>query len=156
MSIIAFNFTKISAHRKTQANVKHQVQNKTVITEIKEVALGKQKALSFIFLQETAYEPAMGNIVLEGNVLVLSNEEEAKATLETFAKTKRFAAPLMEKVYNTILQRTSIESLILARDIGLPAPIQLPRIASTPKPAASTPAAPAAKPAVADTKPKKK
>jgi len=153
MSIIAFNFTKISAERKAAGNTKHQVQNKTAISEIKEVALGKQKALSFIFVQETNFAPGIGSIVLEGNVLVLSSDEEAKQTIESFQKTKRFAAPLMEKVYNTILQRTSIQSLIMARDIGLPPPLQLPRISAEPKPA---PAAAPTKAAAVDTKPKKK
>ncbi len=157
MSIIAFNFTKISAHRKTPGNLKHQVQSKTAVTEVKEVSLGKQKALSFVFAQEVAYEPGMGTILLEGDVLVLSTDEEAKATIESFQKNKRFAAPLMEKVYNQILQRTGIEALILARDIGLPPPVQLPRITSTPKAAVQeAAAAPAAKAAMPDNKGKKK
>lgn len=146
MSIVAFNFTKISAERNANQS-KYQVQNKTAIDEIKTVDLGKQKTLVFTFVQETDYSPNLGKILLKGEVVVLSNEKEAADTIASFNKNKRFEAKLMEKVYNAILQRCGVESLILARDIGLPSPVRLPRLNATPAKAASAPAAAAAKPA---------
>ena len=156
MSIIAFNFTKINAER-TGKREKYQLQSKTAINDIKPVDIGKQKTLVFTFKQETVYAPSLGKVSMEGEVVVLSSDEEAKETLEMFKKNKRFSPKLMEKVYNIILERTGIESLIIARDVGLPPPIRLPRIAppeATPQKAAA--AAPVAAKPAKDAKPKKK
>ncbi len=142
MSVIAFNFTKIAGERKSGAAGKLNVQNQTKILDVKESPVGNQKALMFLFQHTSKYEPGFATLTLEGEVLVLSNEKEVKDTLASYAKTKQFGPELTQKVFNNVLTRTSMESLILAKDLNLPAPFKLPRIEV--KPAAKQ-AAPAAK-----------
>jgi len=149
MSMIAFNFTNISAERRVSRVAKYPVKNSTNIVDVKEMPLGKQKALLFAFTNTINYEPSVGSITLSGDVLFLSNDEEAKKVVADFAKTKKVDVKYAEAVYNTVLSRSTVQSLILARDVGLPAPMQMPRV----KPASAA-AAPAK--AVTPAAPKKK
>jgi hypothetical protein len=132
MSMIAFNFTNISAERRVSRVAKYSIKNSTNIIDIKEMPLGKQKALLFVFKNTVEYEPGVGSITLTGDVLFLSNDEEAKKVVGDFAKTKKVDAKYSEAVYNTILSRATVQSLVLARDVGLPAPIQMPRVKAAP------------------------
>lgn len=146
MSMIAFNFTNISAERRVGRVAKYSIKNSTNIVEVKEMPLGKQKALLFVFKNTVDYEPGVGTIALSGDVLFLSSDEEAKKVVEQFAKTKKIDTKYSEAVYNAILSRSTVQSLVLARDVGLPAPIQMPRVKASPAAAApakaATPAAP--------------
>jgi hypothetical protein len=128
MSMIAFNFTGMHAERRAGRVQKYSIKNNTSITDVKEQPLGKQKALLFVFSNKTTYEPGIGEITLTGDVLFLASEEEAKTAVEQFAKAKKVDAKWSEPVYNIILGRTTVQTLVLARDIGLPAPIQMPRV----------------------------
>lgn len=139
MSMIAFNFTNISAERRASRVAKYSVKNSTNIVDVKEMPLGKQKALLFAFKNTIDYEPSVGTITLTGDVLFLSNDEEAKRVAGDFAKTKKIDAKFSEAVYNTILSRATVQSLILARDVGLPAPITMPRVKSATPAAAPAP-----------------
>lgn len=89
MSMIAFNFTTISAERRVPRVAKYSVKNSTNIVDVKEVPLGKQKALLFVFKNTTEYEPGVGSITLSGDTLFLSTDEEAKRVVADFAKTKK-------------------------------------------------------------------
>ena len=100
MSIVAFNFNRINAERKSAKAAGVSVKNETNITDIKETPLGSQKALLFNFKNLVTYEPNVGSIEITGDVLVMSNEKEAKEVVESFKKTKRFAPALTEKVYS--------------------------------------------------------
>jgi len=153
MSMISFNFTTINAERKVARFDKYSVKNSTNITDIKEVPLGKQKALLFTFKNTIEYEPAIGSIVLGGEILFLSNDEEAKSVADEFKKNKKVDNKYAEAVYNHVLARSTVQSLIVARDLNLPAPIQMPRV--QPASAAEQPAAAPAKAAPAKA-PKKK
>lgn len=134
MSIVAFNFTKIAGERKTGPAGKLSIKNQTGITDVKEQALGNQKALLFSFKHTILYEPGFATITMEGEVLVLSNEQEAKDTVATFKKNKTFNPVLTQKVMNAVLNRVSVQALIMARDLNIPAPIKLPRVEIQAKP----------------------
>jgi hypothetical protein len=128
MSVIAFNFTKIAGERKTGPAGKLNIKATSNVTDVKEQQLGNQKTLKFTFTHTIAYEPGFATLAMEGDVLVLSNDKEAKETVEGFKKNKRFSPALTQKVMNTILNRVSIQSLVMSRDLNLPAPIKLPRL----------------------------
>ena len=132
MSVIAFNFTKIAAERSGPISPNLKITGEIKILEVLDASLGNQKALNFKFAHETVYAPSTGKIQLHGEVLLLSNEKESKETLESFKQTKTFAPDLTRDVYNTILTRVSVESLIIARDLNLPAPFKLPMVDAVP------------------------
>jgi len=128
MSVVAFNFTKIAGERRQPEQGKLSVNNQTKLLSIKESPLGSQKALLFTFEHVTEYEPKLATITMVGEVLVLSNEAEIKETLELFSKQKPINKVLTEKVFNNILTRVSLQALLMARDLNLPAPFRLPSV----------------------------
>jgi hypothetical protein len=141
MSVIAFNFTKIAGERKSGPTGKLSVSNRTNLRDVKESPVGSQKALLFSFTHISTYQPEFATLTLEGEVLVLSNEKEVQETLASFKKSRTFSPELTQRVFNNILNRVSIESLLLAKDLNLPAPFKLPRIdmKTAAMPAAKTP-----------------
>lgn len=128
MSVIAFNFTKVAGERKAGPAGKLNIRATSNVTDVSEQPLGNQKVLKFTFNHSITYEPSFASINMSGDVLVLSNDKEIKETLASFKKNKRFSPELTQKVMNTILNRVSIQALILSRDLNLPAPIKLPRL----------------------------
>lgn len=128
MSIIAFNLTKLNGERKSGPAGKLSVTNQTNLKDVQERPLGNQKALLFTFVHTSKYNPDYATLTMEGEVLVLSNEKQVKETLESFKTKKTFDQELSQKIFNNILNRVSIEALILSKNLNLPAPFKLPRI----------------------------
>jgi hypothetical protein len=142
MSVIAFNFTKITAERKPGASGRPAgIKANTGLTDVSESPLGTQKALRFVFSHQITYQPNLATILLEGELLVLSSEKEVKETVASFKKNKTMSQDLTQKVYNSILAKANIEALILAKELNLPPPFRLPHIA----PKVAAPAPPEAK-----------
>jgi hypothetical protein len=149
MSIIAVNFTKVSAERRAARATGYKVRNETNIIDVKPVTLGKQQTIVFVWKNTITYEPGVGSIEMQGDVIMLATEQEAKEAAELFTKSKRVPPKFSEAVYNTVLAKVTVQSLIMSRDIGLPPPVALPKVR------AAAPAA-AAKPADSKPAPKKK
>jgi NADPH-dependent 7-cyano-7-deazaguanine reductase QueF len=128
MSIISFNLTKLSGERKSSPAGKLSVTNQTNLKDVQERPIGNQKALLFSFVHTSKYNPDYATLVIEGEVLVLSNEKQVKETIDSFKAKKTFDPALTQRIFNTILNRVSIEALVLSKDLNLPAPFKLPRI----------------------------
>jgi hypothetical protein len=154
MTIISFNLTRLSGERKTTPMGQLSVSNKTNLKEVVEKPVGNQKALLFVFQHESSYEPDYAKLQVDGEVLVLSNDEEAAETIAAFKKNAVMDQPVAQRVFNNILNRVSIEALVLSKNLNLPAPFKLPRIDFQNAKAAAEPAA--AKPPKAEAKTEKK
>ena len=80
MTIVGFNFKKIDVERKEAKAGKINISNNVSIKDISNADLslgtGKQKAIKFDFEFASKYEPDLGAIKLNGEVLFL--EEAAK------------------------------------------------------------------------------
>lgn len=135
MSVIAFNFTKISGQRKTGPMSNLNIKSSTMLKDLKETPVGNQKGLVFTFNHLINYNPEYANVTLEGEVVVLANEKDTKDALAAWKKDKHLSKEMTEQVMNTILNKVSIQSLIMTRDLNLPAPIKLPRIVMNEQPA---------------------
>ena len=154
MSIVAFNFTKIAAERKSGQISNVKINTNTSIKDVKEVTLGSQKAMLFTFVHVSKYEPAVASISIEGDVLVMSSEKEVKDTVAQFAKNKTLNPELTQKVYNAILTRANVQALVMAKELNLPAPFKLPRLEVKTQAKSGVEATPAAAPASKPTKKK--
>ena len=133
MTIVGFNITKISGERKNVAGGKINISNNVSIKNVSptDLSLGpvkNQDGLKVDFLFQTTYEPGMGSIILEGNVLYMGDEQKVKEIMETWKKTKKLPKDIMVFILNTVLQRCNIEALILSKELNLPPPVQMPRI----------------------------
>jgi len=132
MTIIGTNFTKITVEKKSAAQGKLNIANNVSINNVEEaeIAIGtsKQKTLKFTFEFTAKYEPNIGGIILDGELLFLDKPENIKDVVAEWKKSKKVPKDMMAAILNNILTKCNIEALILSREIGLPPPVQLPRV----------------------------
>lgn len=132
MAIVGFNFTKMRVERteapKGKLGVKHNVGIKNV--EKADFSLGKsnQGGVRFHFEFNINYEPNVGSMLLEGELVDILPEKEAKKLIERWKKEKIIEPKRMENLLNTIYTKCNVQALILSKDINLPPPIKIPRI----------------------------
>ena len=132
MTIVGFNITKIDVERADSIKGKININNNVSIKNIEATDLfmgkAKQKGLKFSFEFKTIYEPKLAHILLGGNVVVLKEEKEVKSIVDDWKNKKKMPKDIMAHILNTILTRCNIEALLLSREVGLPAPIRLPKV----------------------------
>jgi hypothetical protein len=155
MAIIGFTFTKLHAEKTAPAAGKIGINNNVALTGVSDATLRMaetKKGLKVGFAFETRYEPKIGGILLQGEVLLLEDAKVADAILAEWAKSKSLPKELMTPVLNQVLERSNIQALLLAREMGLPSPVPMPKVNVQMTPKAD------AKPVEAkkDAKPKKK
>lgn len=130
-SIVGFNINKINVEKKKGSNGKISVQNNVSISDVAQSNLGisgKQKAVDFKYSFESKYNPDVASILIEGNLLYMTTEDDAKQILDKWSKDKKVEPKVMEVLLNHILIKCNTEALILARDVNLPAPFPLPKV----------------------------
>ena len=132
MSIIGFNFRKINAERKESTAGKVNISNDVSLKNVDEASIpvgtGKQKALRFSYEYKTKYDPDMGSMIIEGDVIFLTAAETVEKTLKDWKKNKKVDKEMLTPILNTILSKCSVKGLLLSQDLNLPSPMQLPRI----------------------------
>ncbi|MBI2650843.1 hypothetical protein HYX01_00015 [Candidatus Woesearchaeota archaeon] len=132
MTIVGFNFTKINAEKKEAAKDKINVSNNVSISDIEEKKLSigseKQKILGFSFEFISKYEPDIGSIKLNGEILVMDDSSKAKDVLDGWKKGKKIPKEIMTDILNAILAKCHIHALILSEEINLPPPVPLPKL----------------------------
>jgi len=130
--IVGFGFTKLSAERHEAAKGKIDINNNVTIKDIKEddLSLGKDKqtVLRFVFEFTSKYEPSVGTILFEGELLYMEEPKKAKELLNSWKKDKKIPKELMQGMLNTILTKCNVQALILSQEVNLPPPIPLPKV----------------------------
>lgn len=133
MAVLAFNITRIDAHKKKDFSNKLDISSDLKITKVSEerVVLDKaQAALRFDFNFSVKYIPEVADINLGGYILYMEGEQKAKEILDKWNKTKTLEPDLMEKLFNSILMRCNIKTLLLTQELNLPPHIRLPMVVS--------------------------
>jgi hypothetical protein len=137
MAIVGVQFNKISAEKKNVVKGKVNITNDLTISKIAIASIPltspKQSALSIQFEYKTAYEPEIGLIQINGEVFWVDSSEKNKEALQTFKKSKILPMDIKLPVFNSLLSKCTIESLLLSREAGLPAPIRLPKAQGEPE-----------------------
>ena len=131
--IVGFGFTKLSAEKGETAKGKIDINNNVSIKDIKEddFSLGKDKkqnVLRFIFEFTSKYEPNVGNILFEGELLYMEEPKKAKEILADWKKDKKMPKELMAGLLNAILTKCNVQALIISQQVNLPPPIPLPKV----------------------------
>ena len=130
--IVGFGFTKLSAEEKEVAKGKIDINNNVSIKDIKEdsFSLGNnnQNVLKFIFEFTSKYEPNIGNILFEGELLYMEDPKKVKEILSSWKKDKKIPKEIMGGLLNTILTKCNVQALILSQEINLPPPIPMPKV----------------------------
>ena len=130
--IVGFGFTKLSAEKKEAAKGKIDINNNVSIKDIKEDSFSfgnnKQNVIKFIFEFTSKYEPSVGNILFEGELLYMEDPKNTKEILTSWKKDKKIPKEIMGGLLNTILTKCNVQALILSQEVNLPPPIPMPKV----------------------------
>lgn len=140
MSVIGFSFTKIQGTTGTGTKGKIQISNNVGVTDIKGSNISVDASRSTVrvsFRYDSKFEPKVGSITLEGNVLMMLDKKDADAMVEGW-KTKKLPATLVAEALNHVLHKCNIQALIMSRDLNLPSPVQMPKVNVETKPKKAT------------------
>ncbi|MFH0978075.1 MAG: hypothetical protein V1837_02110 [Candidatus Woesearchaeota archaeon] len=132
MAVVNFNFTRILAERTSQLEGKINIRNNVSIKDVtrSELDFGstKQPVLKFIFEFTSDYDPKVGHITLNGEVVYMENEKKVQDILKEWKKDKRISKDIMANIINNVLAKCNIQALIISKDVNLPPPIPLPKL----------------------------
>lgn len=137
MTVVGFNISKILVEKKNPIKGKINISNNVKITNVEEqdLSLGKakEKGLKFSFEFSSKYEPEIGEIRLEGDLLNIEEEKKVKEVLASWKKDKKINPDLMTDLLNVVLSKCNIKALVLSQEVNLPPPIPMPKIKSAEK-----------------------
>jgi len=130
MPIIGTNFIKMNVERTgVPRNVK--INSNLGVKEVGDMDLSlgksKQEGVKFVFEYKVEYDPG-ATMLFEGEVLYLGEKKEIDEIKKQWKDHKPVNEDLMTAVMNSALHKSTIKALELASDMGLPAPIKLPRV----------------------------
>jgi hypothetical protein len=132
MTIMGFNFTKFSGERKEvpggQVNIKNNLTVKDLVEEKNRVMEGDMKTLKVSFEFSSTYEPDMGNISINANILTLEDKETGENILKEWTDNQKLPDDYMRKTLNFMLKRCNVKAINLSEDLNLPSPVPLPKI----------------------------
>ncbi len=132
MPIVGFSFTKTVAEKKTDIREKINISNNITITQVEESPLPfgiqKQEGLKIYFQFISSFEPAVGTIELNGNLLYLGEAKQLKDVVKNWNKDKKLPTEIMKHVLSAVMNKCNIQALILSKDVGLPPPVPLPQV----------------------------
>ncbi|MBI2647212.1 hypothetical protein HYW99_01935 [Candidatus Woesearchaeota archaeon] len=130
--IVGFGFTKLSAEKNEASKGKIDINNNVTIKDVQEADFSfgknKQNILKFLFQFISKYEPSIGNMLLEGELLYLEDPKKIKEISSSWKKDKKLPKELMPTLLNAILTKCNVQALILSQEINLPPPIPLPKV----------------------------
>ncbi|MBI1935333.1 hypothetical protein HYS31_02730 [Candidatus Woesearchaeota archaeon] len=130
--IVGFGFNKLSVEKKETPKGKVDINNNVTIKALEEsdVKLGndKQNVLRFVFEFTSKYEPSIGTILFEGELLYMEDAKKAKDMLASWKKDKKLPKELMAALLNAILSKCNVKALILSQEVNLPPPIPMPKV----------------------------
>ena len=118
MSIVGFSFTKITAERKSSVRGKVNINNNIGIKDVKERELSfskDQSGLEFQFEFTADYEPQLGSIKLNGEVLYMESSKKVSEVMDRWKKEKK-SAPRVSTRWSSL---TSLPTTVASSAIGL-------------------------------------
>ncbi len=135
MAMVGFSFTKISAEKKPATGQAVNIESNAGVVNIVELPVidPKKVLIRFDFNFIVKYGPDAGKIELNGEVIELYDKEFGTKVVDFWNKEKKLHPEVMQEVFNTVLARSNTEAIIIGRDMGLPSPIQMPRVDVKPK-----------------------
>lgn len=129
MGILSFRIKKIEGDVGEQVRGELKVSSslpKIKSIAEKEVGVGgnKTKVLAIDFEYKTKYDPINAKINIFGEILF--NHPEQKEILKKWEKEKKVDEKVGLPLLNYIFKRCAVQSIKIADDLQLPAPVRLP------------------------------
>lgn len=131
MPVVGFNLQRISAEKKGQITGKLNIKNNLNITNIeqeKNAITASDEVIKINFKFSVSYDPDIGALDIEGNLLFMDTPEKIKKIMDNWTKDKKLEKEVSTLVFNTILARCNIKALTIEQDVNLPPHFRLPLI----------------------------
>tara|TARA_Y100000310_G_C20378145_1_gene666747 strand:+ start:97 stop:522 length:426 start_codon:yes stop_codon:yes gene_type:complete len=133
MTIVKINVHKVHAERSLDAKGGQvKINNNVSIKNVEDLtfAVENKKGLKFTFAFNCKYEPGLGKIDVEGQVLYVEASEKIDEVKASWAKDKRVPMDVMEQIVNAALHKGNIQAIKISEDVSLPSPLPLPKVKS--------------------------
>src|SRR3989339_1978571 len=114
MTIVKINLFKVNAERNLNAKVGQvKINNNVSIKNVEDLNFSSEgkKGLKFTFAFNCNYEPDLGKIEVEGQVLYVNEEKKIKEIKTNWDKEKRIPLDVMEEVINAALHKGNIQAI---------------------------------------------
>lgn len=131
MPIVKINIHKVHAERSLKAKGGQvKINNNVSLKDIEDLdfAVEGKRGLKFTFSFTCNYEPDLGKIDVEGQVLYVGEEAKVKEIKKSWDKDKRVSVEVMEGIVNAALHKGNIQAIKISDDVGLPSPLPLPKV----------------------------
>ncbi|MFH1276194.1 MAG: hypothetical protein ABIH82_03710 [Candidatus Woesearchaeota archaeon] len=137
MTIVKINVHKVSASRNLSAKVGQvKINNNVSLSNVEELSFSAdgKKGLKFTFTFSCTYEPDLGKIEVEGQVMWVDEAKTVDEVKASWDKDKRIPMNVMEPIINASLHKGNIQAIKISEDIDLPSPLPLPKVKPTEMP----------------------
>ncbi len=121
--MIDINLKKIMAEKNNPLKGGIKISNNVNIAGMEKT--DNPEIIKILFKAKTVYEN-IGSIEMEGELIWLS--KNAKEILEFWEKENKLKKEEAESILNSIINYTTIEALLIAKEMKLPSPIKIPRV----------------------------
>ena len=131
MTIVKINLHKVSASRNLDSKAGQvQINNNVSLKDVESMGFNVdgRKGLRFSFAFNCNYEPNLGKIEVEGQVLYVDDDARIEAIQQSWNKDKRVPMDVMEQIVNAALHKGNIQAIKVSEDISLPSPLPLPKV----------------------------
>lgn len=130
--MLNINFNDISASKgDKRPNKNLTIQNNVKILSLEESGIGidkSKKTLNLKFEYSTNYKPDYASIKLQGRAMLLADEKEAETALKEWKEKETFNKQAAKEILNRVMNKSLLQTIVMARELDLPAPIKLPKI----------------------------
>jgi hypothetical protein len=136
MTIVKINLHKVHADRNLEAKGGQiKINNNVSIKDVEEMSFAAEgkKGLKFTFAFSCAYEPELGKIEVEGQVLFVDEEAKVDEVKASWDKDKKIPGDVMEQIINAALHKGNIQAIKVSEEVSLPSPLPLPKVKSEKK-----------------------
>lgn len=133
MTIVKINLHRVLAERNLNAKVGQvHINNNVALKEIEDMSFAAdgKKGLKFNFSFNCSYEPDLGKINVEGQVLYVDDDATVDKIKQSWEKNKKIPMELMEQIINAALHKGNIQAIKISEEVSLPSPLPLPKLKS--------------------------
>lgn len=135
MTIVGFNFSKLFAQQKKAAKGNLKIGTNVKIEDVLKtnLAIGKDRStVKISFTYNVIYDPDIGSLELQGDLLFMQEVKVIDAIMDEWEKKKTLPKKLSVAIVSQIMNKCTIQAMVMTKDIGLPPPIPLPKVKSAP------------------------
>ena len=138
MTIVKISLHKIHAERNLDSKGGQiKINNNVSIQNVEDLSFSAdgKKGLKFTFGFNCSYEPDVGKIDVEGQVLYIDDTAKIEEIKALWKKQKKVPLDITEQIINASLHKGNIKAIKISEDINLPSPLPLPRVKADAPPA---------------------